>query len=183
MRIKLPHVPYICNKIVLDMVNSSFIEIKDNIDNLNKSAREILEQDLAQERKLDEKAKELLQEQEEEMELMQVDRKNMFWLVKKKLAPDFGVILNSEDRYNNLAHKILENFVENDYINFNVSENRVKNLIFLSIESYLKIYEDLEDEVLEKILNYKKKLIPGSEEYELVFEKLYQEELRKKGML
>ncbi|EAL0287028.1 DUF507 family protein, partial [Campylobacter coli] len=26
------------------------------------------------------------------------------------------------------------------------------------------------------------KPIPGSEEYELIFEKLYQEELRKKGM-
>ncbi|HEC1804327.1 TPA: DUF507 family protein, partial [Campylobacter lari] len=26
-------------------------------------------------------------------------------------------------------------------------------------------------------------LIPGSEEYELIFEKLYQEELRKKGLL
>ena len=27
------------------------------------------------------------------------------------------------------------------------------------------------------------KLIPGTEEYELVFEKLYEEELRKRGML
>ncbi|EEP6734028.1 DUF507 family protein, partial [Campylobacter jejuni] len=51
-----------------------------------------------------------------------------------------------------------------------------------SIESYLKIYEKLEDEVYEKISNYKTKPIPGSEEYDLIFEKLYQEELRKKGM-
>ncbi|EAL6659623.1 DUF507 family protein, partial [Campylobacter coli] len=40
----------------------------------------------------------------------------------------------------------------------------------------------LEDEVYEKISNYKTKPIPGSEEYELIFEKLYQEELRKKGI-
>lgn len=182
MRIRLPHIPYITNKIVLDIANSSFIEIKDQLEKLNVSIKQILEFDLNQEKKLDEKVKELLEEQEDEMELMQVDRKNMFWLVKKKLASEFNVILNTEDRHNDLAHKILMELVEKDLINFIVSENRVKNLIFSSIESYLKIYESLEDEVYEKISNYKTKPIPGSEEYELIFEKLYQEELRKKGM-
>ncbi|EAI9712579.1 DUF507 family protein, partial [Campylobacter coli] len=158
------------------------VEIKDNIEKLNPCIKQILEDDLMNERKLDERVKELLEQQEDEMELMQVDRKNMFWLVKKKLAPEFGVILNSEDRHNHLAHRILEELIENDYINFVVSENRVKNLIFSSIDDYLKIYEKLEDEVYEKISNYKTKPIPGSEEYELIFEKLYQEELRKKGM-
>lgn len=183
MRIKLPHIPYIANKIVIDLANSSFIEIKDNIDILIQSCKKILEDDLMQERKLDEKVKELLQEQEDEMDLMQIDRKNMFWLVKKKLANEYSVIINQEDRHNNIAHKILMNLIDNDYICFDVSENRVKNLIFSSIESYLKIYEDIEDEVFEKISNYKKKPIPGSSEFELIFEKLYQEELRKKGML
>ena len=183
MRIKLPHIPYIANKIVIDLANSSFVDIKDNMELLIKSVKEILEADLLQERRLDERVKELLQEQEDEMDMMQIDRKNMFWLVKKRLADEFGVILNQEDRHNNLAHKILVSLIDNDYICFDVSENRVKNLIFSSIESYLKIYENLEDEVFEKISNYKKKPIPGSSEYELIFEKLYQEELRKKGML
>ncbi len=182
MRIKLPHVPYITNKIMLDIANSSFVQIKNQLEKLNPCIKEVLENDVMNERKLDEKVKQLLEEQEDEMQIMQVDRKNMFWLVKKKLASEFGVILNSEDRHNYLAHKILEELVENDYINFVVSENRVKNLIFSSIEDYLKIYEKLEDEVYDKISNYKTKPIPGSEEYELIFEKLYQEELRKKGM-
>ncbi|HJE66514.1 MAG TPA: DUF507 family protein, partial [Campylobacter avium] len=95
MRIKQAHIPYIANKIVLDMVNSSFVELKDNSDNLLSKSKEILENDLFKERSLDERVKELLEEQEDEMEFMQIDRKNMFWLVKKKLAPDFDVILNN----------------------------------------------------------------------------------------
>ncbi|HEG2427213.1 TPA: DUF507 family protein, partial [Campylobacter jejuni] len=154
MRIKLPHIPYIANKMMLDIANSSFVEIKDQLEKLKVCIIEVLEKDILNERKLDERVKELLEQQEDEMELMQVDRKNMFWLVKKKLAPEFNVILDSEDRHNHLAHQILEELVENDYINFIVSENRVKNLIFSSIESYLKIYEKLEDEVYEKISNY-----------------------------
>ena len=76
---------------------------------------------------------------------------------------------------------------KNDLINFGVSENRVKNLIFAAIDDYLKSYEKIEDIVFEKIdkmqENRSKKLVVGSEEYELIFDKLYQEELRKKGML
>ena len=40
----------------------------------------------------------------------------------------------------------------------------------------------IEDIVIEKIEGYKRTLIPGTEEYDMVFEKLYEEELRKKGM-
>ena len=187
MRIKSSHIPYISNKIVLDIANSSFVDVKDTLEKLNQTASAVLEGDVAKERQLDEKVKEILEEQEDEMHFMQVDRKNMFWLVKKKLAPEFEVIFNSEDRHNQLAHLILQAFVENDLINFNVSENRVKNLIFSAIEDYLKSYEKIEDIVFEKIEkmqeNRTKKLVIGSEEYELIFEKLYQEELKKKGML
>jgi hypothetical protein len=31
--------------------------------------------------------------------------------------------------------------------------------------------------------NYKRKLIPGTDEYDLIFERLYQDELKKRGML
>lgn len=183
MRIKLTHIPYIANKIALDIAHSNFVDVKAPLEQLHKNAEMILHKDLEREKSLDEKARELLEEQEDEMEFMQVDRKNMFWLVKKKLAPEFGVILNNEDKHNNLAHLILLDFVENDLINFTISENRIKNLIFQSIEDYLKNYGKIEEEIEEKISHYKRKLIRGSEEYELVFDKLYQEELKKRKII
>ncbi len=124
-----------------------------------------------------------MEENEDEMEFMQVDKRNMFWLIKKRLAPEYGVILSYEDRYSDLSHKILDKLIQNDLIEFQVSENKVKNVIFNSIESYIEKFEDIEDRVIEKIKNYKRKLIPGSEEYDIVFEKLYQEELKKIGMM
>ncbi len=41
----------------------------------------------------------------------------------------------------------------------------------------------IDDIVYEKIKNMKKRYIPGSLEYELIYEKLYEEELRKRGMI
>ncbi|MGG7047506.1 MULTISPECIES: DUF507 family protein [unclassified Campylobacter] len=183
MRIKLPHTPYIAHKIAIDLFASGFVTLSAGIEPLVKKAQEILTADVQKERALEERANELLEKNEDEMESMQIDRKNMFWLIKKRLAGEFGLMLSYEDRFSNIAHKILDELMRNDLIDYNVSENRIKNIIYTSIDTYLKTYETIEDEVMEKIDGYKRKLIPGTEEYEMVFEKLYQEELKKRGML
>lgn len=183
MRIKDKHIPYIANKIALEMSAAPFIKLSDSLEKLNFRAQKILEDDLNKEKALDERVREILQEREDEIEFMQIDRPNMFWRVKRELAGEFGVIFNTEDRHNALAHSILNDFVNENLINFDVSENRVKNLIFSAIEDYLKSYEQIEEIVLEKMENRKRKVVRGSEEWDLVFEKLYQEELKRKGML
>lgn len=183
MRIKLPHTPYISQKIAIDLLNSGFVTLSKGIEPLCTLAKEILDSDLQRERALEERVNQVLEENENEIEFMQVDRKNMFWLVKKKLAKDYDVILSYEDRFNNIAHLILEAAWKKGLMDYSVSENRVKNVIYGSIEDYIKIYEKLEDVVISKIDSYKRKLIPGTEEYDIVFERLYEEELRKKGML
>lgn len=183
MRIKQPHIPYISNKIALDLVNSKFLKAVNGIEPIKALISELINSLVKKERQLDEKVNDIINEQEEEIDLMQIDRKNMFWLLKKKLADEYDVLMNYEDRYNALSHDILNKLIDEDLINFSVSENKVKNVIFSSLYSYLKNYEKIEDDVYEKISNYKRKLIPGSEEFDIVYEKLYEEELKRKGML
>lgn len=182
MKIKLAHIPYITNKISLDMLNCGFIKIVGTLDEIKKIISIVLENNANIEKNLEAKANELLEEKELEIDMMQIDRRNMFWLIKKNLAEQSGFELNYDDRFNKLAHNIMDKLIDEDIINFNVSENRVKNVIFNAIDEYLKSYSKIEDIVYDKISNYKREIVPGSEEYELIFEKLYQEELRKLGM-
>ena len=42
MRIKLPHIPYIANKMMLDIANSSFVEIKDQLEYMEIMGGDIL---------------------------------------------------------------------------------------------------------------------------------------------
>lgn len=183
MRLSSNHTLYLTNKILIDIANSSFVSIVETMDAMSDIVKKELDTEVAKEDALNERVRELLDEQEDEIEFMQIDRRNMFFLIKKKLASEYDFLLNREDRFNLLAQKILLALVEADLINFNVSENRVKNLIYTSIENYLKSYDEIEDIVLSKLDNYKKKLISGTEEYELLFDRLYQEELRKKGFM
>ena len=167
MRIKLPHVPYVSHKIAIDLLNCGFVKLNKGIEPIVAKASEILTTDVQKERALDERVNELLEKNEDEMQTMQIDRKNMFWL----------------DRFSNVAHKILETIWKSGLVDYSVSENRVKNVIYGSIDEYLKSYEKIEDSVYEMMQNYKRKLIPGTDEYDLIFERLYQDELKKRGML
>lgn len=183
MKIRLPHAPYIANKIAIDILNCGFVTMLKGLEPIVKVAEDLIVADIKQESALEERVTEILEQNEDEMEFQRVDRRNMFWLIKKKLAREYGVILSYEDRYNEIAHKILETCWKNDLIEYNVTENRVKNVVYTAIETYVASFQSIEDEVAERIASYKRSLVPGSEEYDLIFEKLYEEELRRRGML
>ncbi len=183
MRLRLPHAPYVANKIAIDLAKSGFVTLTKGVEAVAKVAQEIIEEELKKELALEDHVREIIEENEDEIEFMLADPKQLFWMIKKRLAPEYDVILNFEDRFNHLSHKILDYLYEEDLIRYTVPENKVKNIIFNAIEDYIKMYDEIEDKVFEKISNYKRKLVPGSEEFELVFQKMYEEELRKRGML
>ena len=136
-----------------------------------------------QEHALDAKVKELLEENLEEIEFQHVDERQLFFMIKKKMAPEFGVIINYDDRYNDLAHKILDELYENYLAEYDVNENQVKNVIFKSFKAFANAFEEIDDIVYNKIKHMQKDVIPGSQDYELLYERLYQEELIRRGML
>ena len=183
MKIRLPHAPYIANKIAIDILNCGFVTMLKGLEPVAKVAEDFIIADIKKETALEERVSEILEQNEDEMEFQRVDRRSMFWLIKKKLAKEYEVILSYEDRYNALSHEILETCWKQGVIEYNVSENRIKNVVYTSMEHYLENFQSIEDDVAEKISHYKRKVVPGSEEYDLIFEKLYEEELKKRGMM
>jgi hypothetical protein len=103
-------------------------------------------------------------------------------MIKKKLAPEFGVILNYEERYSDISHKILDELYEEDLIHFEVTENRIKNIIYNAITSFIAQSAEIDDAIMSKIRSYKKKYIPGTDEFDILYEKYYKEEMTKRGM-
>ena len=183
MKIRLPHAPYIANKIAIDILNCGFVTMLKGLEPVAKVAEDLSTADIKKETALEERVSEILEQNEDEMEFQRVDRRSMFWLIKKKLAKEYEVILSYEDRYNAISHEILETCWKQGLIEYSVSENRIKNVVYSSMEHYLENFQSIEDDVAEKISNYKRKVVPGSEEYDLIFEKLYEEELKRRGMM
>ncbi len=183
MRFKLAHASYMGNKIALDLSNCGFVSILHGLEGIANVAQKLITENIQEEMRIEEKARDLLEENIDEIEFMQADEHQLFWRIKQKLAEQENFILRFEDRYNDLAHKILNELFEEDLIDSATSETRIVNVIFKAFNEYAKVYNELEDIVQERIANYKRKIIFGSEEYDLIFDKLYQEELRKRRFL
>jgi len=183
MKLKKQHASYISRKITKDIVNSSFIEVRKEKSMIAEVCERILNDDIQKEIELDDAVDDLLEEQEADIEFYKADYRQLFWMTKKRMANDFGVNLNFEDRFSNIAHAIMDYLYEEDFIHFIVNDNQVKNLISTSISDFIKGYDEADTLAYEKIKTYKRKLIPGTEDYDIVFYRLYEEELIKKGLI
>ena len=183
MRLKPQQTHYVATKIGIDLANAPFVNLPKGKEVVVETAKRIIDENLAQERRLDEKVKEIIEENYDEIEFNQADERQLFFMIKKKLAPEYGVIINYDDRYNDLAHKILDELYENYLAEYDVNENQVKNVIFKSFKAFADAYDEIDDIVYEKIKKMKRELIPGTPEYDLVYERLYQEELVKRGFI
>lgn len=182
MKISLKTIPHIANKIAIDLNKSGVVTMTKGLESVAKEAQKVLEENVKKEMILEEKVNEICEENEEEIEFMLADERQLFFMIKKRLAPEYGVILDYEERYSDISHKILDELYEEDLIHFDVTENRIKNIIYNAITSFIADSSEIEDAVMEKIRSYKRKFIPGTDEFEILYEKLYKEELTKRGI-
>lgn len=182
MKISLKTIPHISNKIAIDLNKSGVVTMTKGLEAISQEAEKILIQNVHQEMALEEKVNEICDENEEAIEFNLVDERQLFFMIKKKLAPEFGIILNYEERYSDISHKILDELYEEDLIHFEVTENRIKNIIYSAITSFIAEASELDDAVMDKIRTYKKRYIPGTDEFDILYEKIYREELIKRGM-
>jgi hypothetical protein len=174
---------YVATKVGIDLANAPFVTLPKGKDAVVQVVKEVIDENLAQERLLDEEVKKIIEANYDEIEFQHADERQLFFMIKKKMASKYNVIMNYDDRYNDLAHKILDELYENYLAEYDVNENQVKNVIFKSFKAFANAYEEIDDIVYDKIKSMKKEVISGTQEYELLYERLYQEELVKRGML
>ena len=182
MKISLKTIPHIANKIAIDLNKSSSVTMTQGLERVAQEAEKVFEEDIKKEMALEDKVDAICDDNEDEIEFQLVDERQLFFMIKKKLAPEFGVILNYEERFSDISHKILDELYEEDLIHFDISENRVKNIIYNAITGFIADSNEIEDAVMDKIRSYKKHYIPGTDEFDILHEKIYREEMMKRGM-
>ena len=120
MKLKSTHIPYVSNKIAIEIANSSLLEMKTSLEKVAKVAAEAFSADIKKEQEIDVRVKELLDENLENIEFMRADEKQLFWMIKRQIAQERGFSLSWEDRYNELSHKILDELILEGFIKIKV---------------------------------------------------------------
>ena len=92
MRLTKNQVEFISHKVMKDLIGRGFIEA-DNPGSLRDSFVDIITQELLVEDKLNDEVREILSQHAEEMRRTNVEYREMFKMIKKKLARERKIIL------------------------------------------------------------------------------------------
>ena len=184
MLIKEAQVPFIARKIAYDLLNSNLVTFPQNIDVAIKEIEELILDDVLWEKEIEGKAREILAQQEEENEFLfyDVDRREVFRLIKKQIAEEEEFSIKRDERIEDLSLFIVKELWDKELIDYDVRDGKIKNIVFKTIMDFLNRERKARDAVYEKIENLKRPLVPGSEEYNLMFERLYAQELTRRGL-
>ena len=183
MKIGVSHSGYIANKVATDLANLSFAKLTKGLDIVVAEIETLILDDLKVEHSLEERVRDMMEDYEDEIEYNFVDERELFKMIKKKLASEYNFLMSYDDRFNNLSYKILTNLLNKDLLESRVNDIQIKSIIFTSIENYIENRFSIEEKVVEKMKKHKRKLIAGTDEYNIMFQKLYEIELKSKGGL
>lgn len=88
----------------------------------------------------------------------------------------------SREKIVRLSHQITEVLVSSDEVEFIDDRDTIRQQIVQILTAMLRDEEKIELEVRKRITSQKKEILEGSEEWDVLHKKYYQDELRRQGI-
>lgn len=88
----------------------------------------------------------------------------------------------SREKTVRLSHRIIDFLVASPAVDFVEDRDTIRQEIVNIITALLKLEEQVDSEVRAKISSQKKEILEGSEEWDILYRKYYNEEVRKLGI-
>ena len=88
----------------------------------------------------------------------------------------------SDEKISNVCHVLFKGLVDNDLVELNADETKIRREIKRSITAFFKVSEDMDAAVRKKLQSFSRKIVEGSPEWEVLYKKFYREETSKRGM-
>ena len=85
----------------------------------------------------------------------------------------------SEDRISHLAHKIVDKLWRDDLADL-TDETRALATVKESITAFFAVAEEIDQAVRKKLASYSQAKVPGSRDWEILYQKFYREEMARK---
>lgn len=88
----------------------------------------------------------------------------------------------SDDKIRHITHIVLKAMLKQGTVTPLTDDGTIRREMRSTIERELKIAESIEEKVTKKLESYSKKIYEGSSEWEVLYQKFFEEEASKKGL-
>jgi len=87
----------------------------------------------------------------------------------------------SDDKISHLTHVVLKGLIDKKAITPLVDEGQIRREMRRVIVNELKLADSIDEKVKRKLQSYSKKIYEGTSEWEVLYNKFFEEETSKKG--
>lgn len=154
---------------------------------------ELITQELSMEDRINDEVREILGQYTEYMRREGVSYQEMFRRIKKMLLAENKIIRASgretgdptklsRDKINELSHKIAALLRRTPRIKFQMAWNDVRLEVVRGLTQVLVTEEKVDRAARDKVKTHKREIPEGSEEWDLLFRRYYDEEMRRYGI-
>ena len=88
----------------------------------------------------------------------------------------------SRDKVNKLAHRVADALAEMNEVDFIEDRNTIRMQVRTILEELLKQEEKIDAAARQKIENQRRTITEGSQEWDILYRKYYNEEVKKLGL-
>lgn len=183
MRLPEKLIERIADKIIKELCeNEKVIEPEDPY-TFRKKIIAIFKDAEEQERMLDEKTKEILREKLDLLEETSLDYRTAYRTVRSKLAEEMNIHTSRRERMNQIAQRVRDMIMEDVTVEIYEEPGFIRNRIRDILMEAVKEEEEIDREVRERIRSYSKKIVEGTPEWNHLYKRIYDDALKRRGLL
>ncbi|GAB6072203.1 hypothetical protein JCM14244_05800 [Venenivibrio stagnispumantis] len=143
----------------------------------------IISQAIEEEKQLEEEAERLVQEHMEILESEEIRYRTAVMKVKEKLAEERNIHLEPEERLNQIAHRIKRYLETEPSVEIFEEPNKIRRMVHERLKEIVKQEKEIDKEVRSRIKSYSRKILEGTPEWKILYSRIYEDALRRRGLL
>ncbi|WP_456465999.1 DUF507 family protein [Persephonella sp.] len=182
MKIPARLVERIVNNIVRELTDKHYIEAE-NEEEFKKAVFEIINKAIEEEKEIEEEAEKLVEQHMHLIESEDIRYRTAVMKVKEKLAEERNIHLDPEERMNQIAHKIKKYIETENSIEIFEHPNKIRRKIFEILKQLVKEEKEIDREVRQRIKSYSRKILEGTPEWRILYNRIYEDALKRRGLL
>lgn len=182
MKLPAKLVDRVIDNLVKELLERHLVE-PENPEDFKEKIAQIINTAIEEDRQLEEEAERLVTEHLHLIENEDIRYKTAVMKVKEKLAEERNIHLEPEERLNQVANKI-KKYIETDpQVEIFEHPNYIRRVILEKLKSIIREEREIDKEVRQRIRSYSKKIVEGTPEWKILYNRIYEDALKRRGLL
>ncbi|WP_299227966.1 DUF507 family protein [Sulfurihydrogenibium sp.] len=182
MKLPAKLVEIVSQSIADKLINEHIVEADDE-QKFRHDILEIIKKAVEEEKELEEEAERLVEQHIKQFEHEDIRFRTAVLKVMEKLAEERNIHLDPEERLNQIANRIKRYIETEDSVEIFEHPNKIRRIVLELLKRLVREQREIDKEVRQRIRSYSRKIVEGTPEWRILYNRIYEDALKRRGWL